>query len=53
MNKSCLFFKAVIESNINLTLTMEFIGIENFLAVIQIEEAITVLVKAALVRDMQ
>lgn len=32
---------------------MEFIGIENFLAVIQIEEAITVLGKVALFKEMQ
>lgn len=49
MNKLYLFFKAVIKSNINLTLTMEFIGTENFLAVIQIEKAITVLVKSSTV----
>lgn len=53
MNKSCLFFKAVIKSNINLTLTMEFIAIQNFLAVVQTEEAITGLVKAALFKEMQ
>lgn len=52
MNKLCLFFKSVIKSNINLTLTMEFIGIENFLAVIQIEAAITAPVNATLFKEI-
>lgn len=53
MNESCLFFKAVIRSNINLTLTMEFIGKKNLLAVVQIGEAITVLGKATPFKEMQ
>lgn len=53
MNELCLFFKAVIKSNINLTLKMEFIGKKNLLAVIQIEEAITVLGKVTLFKEMQ
>jgi len=50
MNELCLFFKAVIKSNINLTLTVEFIGKKNFLAVIQMEEAIAALGKATLLK---
>lgn len=52
MNELCLFFKAFIKSNINLTLTMGFIGKKNLLAVMQIEEAITVLRKVTLFKEM-
>lgn len=48
MNESCLFFKAVTKSDINLTVTMQFISKKNLLAVIQIEEAITVKGKVTL-----
>lgn len=53
MNELCLFFKAVTKSNINLTSPIEFIGKKSLLAVFQIEEAITVVGKVTLFKEMQ